>query len=399
MWVFFQKVRFLMSDLHEETLTMLKHLKSGKTDDSTKIPLISTPEDETVNEESHLTWLEKIWKIVSLLLWLITFYIAVISSQVSGLKGNIFGLISARCLVMFALISPIVLLKRCPLTIQKKHIYIIVAAGLTDMISITCVFSVATYMAVGNLDAIFVSFYCIISVLVDFVRRIVTWRPMICAAIASIGVLMISQPWRMQEKEGTLAGPPCNYLDDIIDLTGNISNISMKRTNEHQSLHHDSMTIGYVLLVIAAAALVTSGNFVKKVTVNYPLPTVMFWQSLFEGFACFSIGMVWTRSMNESYLIYPGGTYCLLFTLLFIICSGFAQLTSFLAYKYFAISTMALSCISVSLFLYVSQRTFLKAFHPGHANVLEFFGIAVTIFATAILPAIFVCFEQNQQHK
>ena len=174
----------------------------------------------------------------------------------------------------------------------------------------------------------------------------------------------------------------------------------MIRTSEHQQLHHNSMTIGYTLLVTPAAVFVASGNFVKKITKDYPLPTVMFWQALVEGVACFTICLVWTRSKNESYLTLPEGTYCLLFTFLFIMCSAFSQTASFLAYKYFAISLLALSCISVSLALYIKkQKTFLKACHPGHANVLEFIGIAIVIFATAILPAIFVCIEQNQQHK
>ena len=393
---FFQKRN---TDLDDKTSTMSKHLQSEKTGDSPKIPLILKSEDKAANNETNPTWLERTFRILFVLLWLIAFYIAVISSQVSGLKGNIFGLTSARFAFQFLLITSIVIWKRCPLNIQKEHIHILIAASLSDMIYTTCVYSVATFMAVGNFDAIFVSFYCIISVLVDFIRRTVTWRPLICALMASIGILAISQPWHIQDKRQIPEDAPCNYLDDFTGSNGNISNISIIRTSGHQQMHHDSIAIGYILLVIAAAAFVASGNFVKMIAKDYPLPTVMFWQALVEGVACFTICIAWTRSKNESYLTLPGGIYCLLFTFLFIMCSAFSQTASFLAYKYFAISLLALSCISVSLALYIGQRTFLKAFHPGHANVLEFIGIAIVIFATAILPAIFVCIEQNQQHK
>ena len=120
-------------------------------------------------------------------LWLIAFYISVISSQVSGLTGNIFGLTSARFSFKFVLIIIIVIWKRCPLTIQKEHIYIIVGACMADLICTACLYSVATFMAVGNLDAIFISFYYIISVLVGFIRRTVTWHPLISALMVSIG--------------------------------------------------------------------------------------------------------------------------------------------------------------------------------------------------------------------
>ena len=86
---------------------------------------------------------------------------------------------------------------------------------------------------------------------------------------------------------------------------------------------------GYILLVTAAAVFVASGNFVKMIAKDYPLPTVMFWQALVEGVACFTICIAWTRSMNESYLTLPGGTYCLLFTFLFIAWSAFSETASF----------------------------------------------------------------------
>ena len=152
---------------------------------------------------------------------------------------------------------------------------------------------------------------------------------------------------------------------------------------------------GYVLLIVAGLSATSAGNFVKKLTEHYLIPPLMFWLALSEGILSLLLNVIISGALGSPLYHFEYGRFCLLFVCLYFLTSAIAHCLSYVAYSYLYISTIAVASVYIAIVLYISQRTYLSAFHPGHTNVTEVFGIIIVTFGAACMPVLLTLIEKK----
>ena len=325
---------------------------------------------------------------------------AVVSLQLSGIKSNIFQLNSLRFTFQCLGNLPVLCFMQHSLKVEKKHNHLFLLAGTFNVIFCSAFYFASSFMPVGNLDGLLAAFYILISVSFDLYRGSVTKQSLVVSCIAIVGILFIIQPWNLQNEQHNKPLPPCHYISvskvpygnnsAIDEVMGNSSVVYI--TTEKQTY---SLWLGYIFIVIAAVAVTIDGNIVKSLVEQYPSQVVLFWVILFEGFVSFIINLLWISLNGKVSFTFPSENYCLLFTLFFIVLSGISNTLAYYVYKQLHVSTIALSMVIMTLCLYISQRTLLSDFQPGHANTMELLGVGVIIFGTTLLPTLWSLIKKN----
>ena len=319
--------------------------------------------------------------------------VGVISAQVSGMKTNICQLISLSYILQFVGVLCCFPVKGYCLKISKEHIGMFIGAIIANIVYTTCFLFAASFMPVGNLDAFFVAIYMVSATCYDLYKNSITKKAVVRSAIILVGIVIMAQPWAVTETSQLKAMIPCDYLDSL--RYPNHTNTIVYLVNEtNQGVDHktsvqkETLFFGCGLILIAALASTFYGNFIKLVTTQYAALSAMFWITLSQGILSFLISLVWLSFTGESFLFLPSGRYCRMFTILVIVSIASAKCFVYASYKYIPISTVALGNAFVSVVLYICQRTFLSAFHPGHANLPEVFGLITVLFGGVCMPFI-----------
>ena len=152
--------------------------------------------------------------------------------------------------------------------------------------------------------------------------------------------------------------------------------------------------ISYFLITCIALTAVTRGILIRDILTHYPVTTILFWHVTTEGLFSFILNILWSAFSNSSLFDIPPGRLCWVFTLLFLTLSACGNVTSYFTYKRTFVSTTEVVDITITVFLYLCQRTFLKQFHPGHANVVEVFGIVTIVCSVPVLRLFSFLFDK-----
>ena len=347
-----------------------------------------------------------------LFLWLTLRCCATISSQVSAIKSNIFEINSLRFGLEFLGILPFVMTRKYSLIIARKHIWLLLAAMIFNTTFATCISVAPSFMPVGSMDALFLAFFIIFSMLYDLLRGSIGKKAVLTSFVVAVGIILVAQPWETVSQNGILSVTPCMHLDSRTvsvgqsntSLTNMTSDTSDNSTTDSvhtvpNSTFDYNTLIGYILVIAAGIGSTAAGNCVKKLVEDYPIPSIIFWLSMLETVLFMIINLALTRISGSPFYSFPNGKYCIVFTGLFVVTAAVAHLLSYFVYSYLYISTIAVASVYISIVLYISQRTYLKAFHPGHANITEVFGITIVIFGASFLPLLFGYVEKKIKMK
>ena len=74
------------------------------------------------------------------------------------------------------------------------------------------------------------------------------------------------------------------------------------------------------------------------------------------------------------------------------------QYNIFVLVSYMKVSNLMNSLVIMIAVLYIYQRTFMKTFHPGHANWEEVLGI-ISVIASYILPLLEEMFPKSKMFE
>ena len=328
--------------------------------------------------------------------------LATISVQVSGIQSNIFQINNLRFIVQSLAITPVLFHGCDSIKLPKAEIYLILVAGSLNVIFFSSFYFASSFMPMDNLNGLGVASYILFSTSYDFFKKSITKKSVVISGIVIVETLLVVQPWIAQVEHNINPLSPCHVPDSRSSKlnsgvpfqisSNNISGVESSGNNENNKLW-----FGYIFIIIAFIALTLEGNIDRLLINEHPLPVVMFWLTLWEGLLSFVINLIWTRVKHQSLFTIPSGRYCLTFLCCFVVFSSGAQTLSILVYKYWHISSIALSDVLLTVTLYVSQRTFLSEFHPGHANVIEIIGIAVITFGVTLFPLIFFLVDKHKE--
>ena len=327
---------------------------------------------------------------------------SVISLQLSGIKSNIFQLNSLRFTVQCLVNTSVICFMQHPLKVAMKHIHFFLIVGIFNLIYASGFYFSSSFMPVGNLDGLLAAFYILTSVVFDFYRKSVSKLSVVVSCVAVVGILLLIQPWNFQKEHQRRPLSPCHYMgiskapiengSYIYEVVGNSSVIfTAAETTKH------SLWLGYIIIVITSITLTIESNVIRLLVDEYPPPVVLFWVILFQGLVSVIFNLSLTSFSGADLYTFPSEKYCLLFTCLFIIFSGFSNSMVYYAFKYLPVSSVALSMVIMTICMYISQRTFLSDFHPGHANITELFGMGIIIFGTTLLPAIYTLVKKKNK--
>ena len=338
----------------------------------------------------------------------LSYFIAITSSQISGLQINIFELCLGRYLILFTLVTLLVAYKKESLKMNREHLKYVFFLIIVDVLQSSCTYTATTFLPVGNLDAFHSAVFIIAASLYDTIKKQTTKLRMFCAFIVVIGIILLTQPWHTAEHHHIRA--PCKYLNGFINATNEIlpdftySNYTQNHTAIQKTYYatwifNHQKLVGYLLVVLGGLGHTVRSNLAKYLQAHYSVCAVLFWVFLGDAIFSFSITVVWKLIKEESFMDVSLGTYCILFTCTYLLFSLSGTCFSYLSVNYVQVSSYAFSLVSITVLLYVSQRTFLKSFYPGNANVMEVFGVVICLFGMAILPAIVSILKPKCQTK
>ena len=333
----------------------------------------------------------------------ITFFsygMGIICSQLTG--ANILQINCLRFVIISILGFIAVCLHKCTLKIEHQHTGILLICVLLHQVHSTAFYYTASFMPAGSFEGLHGAFATVVATVYDICKKKVSKLSALSAMGAVIGVVLLTQPWRDQ-KQVHLMLSPCQYLENASQpFTLNISNSGTFQIHRNQ---YDNLQlwfqkyksiIGYMLVIILSATSVTRGIFIRKLLCEYPVPTVMFWHTTIEAIPTIILNLIWSNLFTKSFFDKPSGSMCLVLTLLFLAFAVSGNGLGFYVYKHTHVSTNAIVSIALTMFLYASQRTFLRSFHPGHANAVEVIGIIVISFSVSVLRFISFIIERNK---
>ena len=368
--------------------------------------------DDSVNEKQKLIpksrnqVLHDVKIFILVLVMLLAYCLVLLSAQVSALKANIFQLNSLRFGLQLVLITPVIIYKGYSMKIEPKYIHLLAGYVIGNILFSSCFYFAASFMPVGNLHNLFVSFFILISTVYDFIKRDVNWKTVIIALTAMLGIILLAQPWNDQNLGELTTVSPCEYLDTYSGDTHNLSDVTsgfylqvnVTKLESSGGLKSKAW-FQYIFIILCAILNTVACNMLRRLVLEYANLTIMFWSALFEGLISFVINMIWTALIHGSFYAFPPGKFCLLFSCCFIVCSASVNSLTFYTFQYITISTDAINNAFVAILLYISQRTFLKNFHPGHANLVEVLGVVIVIFSAAVLQFLFLLLGRIKSSK
>ena len=324
---------------------------------------------------------------------MVGYSVGVISAQVSGLQTNVFQLNTLVYILQFVAALCCFPCQRYSIKVSREHLSLFVGAIISNIVFLTSFLFAASFMPVGNLDAFFVAVYLISTTCFDLYKNSITKKAVLFSAFTFVGIVIMAQPWNITQNTQVNTLIPCDYLGyhkGPNHTSDKIHQFNETKLNHDTSIQDPKLLFGIGLILTAGVACTFSGNILKFLTTEYTALTAMFWITLFQGILLFCIHLVWVTITRESYVFFPEGRYCRMFTIIYVVSIALENFLTYLSFRYIPISTVAMSNAIASVALYVCQRTFLSAFHPGHANLPEVLGLFLVIFGTAIMPVIFL---------
>ena len=296
----------------------------------------------------------------------------------------------------------IVVVKRHNLLIPRRLIIYVAAIACLELLIAAFLTTAASILPIGNMEGMFRMFAILLVTPIDLIKYNIRKSTILLAIFAVIGVLLIGQPWNRDSSQEVSSVVPCLYWEN--KDTGNYSSSIVQPQNLNQSISNASEVnetligyyitfsgtrynmnfnpdyLGYLLVFLASGSLSIYGFVVQRVVFECTPATMIVWVGVFEGmFLLIGLPFTWLILGSELFS-FPTDLFCVLLTQCYVIAMAASNIVLICVIEYFRISTIYITVALLIVILYVCQRTFLKTFHPGHANALEIIGILVILF-------------------
>ena len=341
------------------------------------------------------------------------------SSQIGAGSTNVFMLNIFRFFLQSLMTLAISIVTKTSLMIQRRYFILFFIWVFTNFTNGTCLIFTASFFPVGDMEALYVVLLIFITTVIDMLRKDIKLHNAITSIVAIVGVMMVTQLWNTSGESGVVDTVPCVYWQRKIseqsyNSTHEIMNTSlltdtMKQNNQtisapmsnfsqyviingvQHGIPFDPLILGYILLTVAAFMGSALGYTVKFSKDKIEMYALLFWSGLAEGLLSFTMNIFWSTLQDISLFSFPTEPICTVSVLLYILTFGTLNTLYINTIRVFNVSTIAVSYVCVTLLLYISQSTWLKAFHPGHANNLEVAGIVIIFCSFLITPMNELC--------
>ena len=326
-----------------------------------------------------------------------------ITSQLT--EANILQINCIRYLVMAVIGLSFAVSNNYSLGIRRPHIWKLLVCVILRLFGGTGFLFAASFMPLGTFGALQSAVGALLAAIYDFLKRKATFVSLLSAWIAIVGILLLSQPWR-QTQSVKLAVIPCEYFQNtsqsVVQLSVN-ANAFNATEQPKGGLNHWFQTnqeiIGYTLTVTIPTVSVIRGVFLRELMKEYSIPSILYWHTIAETILHVIINMLWSQVFNVPFLNYPEGTVCIMAFVLLLLSAIISNTCSYYAFGRTNVSTSTIAEVVFAALLYVCQRTFLKEFHPGHANVIEIIGIVVIIVSVPSLRLVSFYMEHKKDEE
>ena len=347
-------------------------------------------------------------KALALLFVMLIFRIIVtISTQLAGGKTNIFQQNSLRYGATFLLANVMLLFSRNTLWFDKKHIPTMVATALLNFASSSSVFFATSFMPLGNIEAMYIGLYIIMSTIVDLIHQDIKLQSALASSITIVGLICLAQPWSQLLERLEVEKLPCEYWQD--GKYGNLTNrsASYEETKISNSTSEDTQRpyfividgqkhyikvdprlVGYIIICYAAFLSTFRGIFAKKLRKEFEMDTLAFWLAIIEIISAVAVTVIWALANGVMPFTFSSEPLCLGILLLFPFGGAVTYFLWIYSIGMFNVSKMALSNCTILISVYILQRTVLKKFHPGAENVSEVFGVVLVLCSLLVILLI-----------
>ena len=350
---------------------------------------------------NNFTEMDESWKIIlkgyTCLIWgVLCYIIAILAIQCVGDKTNIFELNCIRFAAQTGFVLVVSNLLDIPLTVAKKDVHKFAIGIAFDFFFCTTFYMASYVLPAGNLDGLYAALCIIITSIKDTFNRHITKISLVASGSASLGLILLTQPWQLKLHSGALNMLPCDYLDQRFALKVNFSlnqsvtNITWHSEERVQTVH--SLVYGYLFILTAAISAAVAFNFFRLILQDYSIICLIFWCALAECILSTSI-TIGLSILAFGHLSLPSGIACLTITIVFLSSVTIAHFSVTYACKYLPASKVALASPFATVALYIAQRTVLKAFNPGYSNAVEIFGIICIFLGGILSPVITILYE------
>ena len=327
----------------------------------------------------------------------------IISSQLT--TANVLQINCVRFVLVSALAFGAVCLRECDLKLKCQHFGMLLTCVILHQVYSNAYYFTASFMPAGTFNGIRGAFVTVMATTYDFYKRKISKLAVVSMTGAVIGIILVTQPW-LEQIEIHLALSPCEYLENEsrplkldINTTGTMPN----HQDQYEALQiwfqKYKTPIGYMLVVFMSMMSVSRGILIRQLIHEYPVPTITFWHTLMEAISTIILNMMWSKYFTKPFFDIPVGGLCCVLTILFIASAACGNGLAYVVYKRTQVSTTAIMGIAITMVLYASQRSFLKSFHPGHANVVEVIGIIMISFSVSVIRLISFIIEKNRQYN
>lgn len=155
--------------------------------------------------------------------------------------------------------------------------------------------------------------------------------------------------------------------------------------------------VGYMLVSVSAVCATISSNTAQSLMATYPVATLTFWTSVFEGLLSVILTFAFQTSPGYGGWEMPTATYCLIFTLMYTIFGALMNISSYYTYHFLPVSQVAILLSFTILLLYICQRTVL--FNDGNANIAEVMGVCCTLTGSLLTPIFSLCNKKSKYEE
>ena len=176
---------------------------------------------ETRHEDSRMN----IIPLFALFLVMIFRASATLASQMGGGKVNIFEQNTIRYGVTFLIVSALIIIKSTRIFVEAKFVPKLVLVGALNFSAASIIFFTASFMPVGNIEAIYVGGYVFSTTVIDVCQRNVKFVSSLASLIIVLGLISLSQPWNEMAENADIHKIPCDYWEEnkMYVTVGNIS--------------------------------------------------------------------------------------------------------------------------------------------------------------------------------
>ena len=321
---------------------------------------------------------------ICVLLGVVCCILSITSSQVAGNKTSIFIPNIFRFTFDIILSSLCMAVGKLSFVVQKSDTCKLVLAACLNYIYTTLFYLAAPLLPVGNMDGIYAGLYIALATTLDIVRKQVSRYFIITSVLAITGLLLLTQPWHFSEE---IRMSPCDYIDNNYSLIVHRNDSVLGEMSYSSSLGFNSLLLGYLMVMFGTVSLVVADNFSRSLLQTYSALCLIFWNAVIQVVIT-GVILAGLALAYDSNLSFPSGHACLAFTIVFIMAMTASHLMNMFPLVYFPVSVGGMIFPLATIGLYVIQRTVLKMFHPGNANVMEVFGIICIVIASLASPVI-----------